>query len=100
MTKLSKYHDLVSKLDEDKVVAIVGLIDLKTEDDMDKVLNKLDTIESKIDARLDSLESKLDAKISSLKSSVNMIRWWIVSVAGIAIGLSTYFVRLILTTLS
>ncbi|EOF9462623.1 hypothetical protein ACHZSJ_002201, partial [Neisseria gonorrhoeae] len=51
--------------------AIVALIDLKTEDDMEKVLNKLDFMTQNFDARLDAFEKSVDARISSFEKSVD-----------------------------
>ncbi len=75
MTELSKVEALASRLEEKDRLAIAGLIDLKTDEDRDKVLGKLDTIESKFDAKFDAfaskfdaLESKFDAKFDTLES--------------------------------
>ncbi|MEZ7416244.1 hypothetical protein, partial [Neisseria gonorrhoeae] len=46
-------------------------IDLKTEDDMEKVLNKLDFMTQNFDARLDAFEKSVDARISSFEKSVD-----------------------------
>ncbi|MGY0400045.1 MAG: hypothetical protein ACWIPH_08995 [Ostreibacterium sp.] len=62
---------------------LVALIDIKTETDMQAVLNKLDSIESKFDAKFDAIESKFDA----LDSKIDNIRWFILGSIAIA-GLS------------
>ena len=71
MVNLSKLEALALQLNEKERLAIAGLIDLKTEDDMDKVLNKLDAIESKFDAKFDAFDAKfdaVDAKFDAIKS--------------------------------
>jgi archaellum component FlaC len=40
--------------------AVLKLIDLKTENDMDKVLSKIDARFDRIDARFEKMEDKLD----------------------------------------
>lgn len=94
MTKLSKYHELVSQLDKDNVVAIIGLIDLKTEEDMDKVLNKLDAMDQKFEARLDAMDQKFEAKFDAMDHKISSIKWWLVSIATISLGIIVAFLRL------
>ena len=50
MPTLSEKHELLSSLNRQDAAAIVALIDLKTEDDMEKVLNKLDFMAKRLDA--------------------------------------------------
>ena len=66
MTELSKVEALASQLDEKDRLAIAGLIDLKTDDDRDKVLRKLDTIESRFDAKFEAMDIKFDAKFEAM----------------------------------
>ena len=84
MVNLSKLEALALQLNEKERLAIAGLIDLKTEDDMDKVLNKLDAIESKFDAKFDTIESKFDAKFDAVDAKFDTLerrfsdfRWFI-----------------------
>ncbi|EMT8027864.1 hypothetical protein LQ018_002238, partial [Neisseria gonorrhoeae] len=56
MPTLSEKHEVLSGLNRQDAAAIVALIDLKTEDDMEKVLNKLDFMTQNFDARLDAFE--------------------------------------------
>ena len=74
MVNLSKLEALALQLNEKERLAIAGLIDLKTEDDMDKVLNKLDAIESKFDAKFDTIESKFDAKFDAVDAKFDAIK--------------------------
>ncbi|MFV0880207.1 hypothetical protein ACNHNY_05085, partial [Neisseria gonorrhoeae] len=62
---------VLSGLNRQDAAAIVALIDLKTEDDMEKVLNKLDFMTQNFDARLDAFEKSVDARISSFEKSVD-----------------------------
>ena len=88
MPKLTETQELVSRLKPEEAAAIVALIDMKTEDDMDRVLNRLDVIDARlgsleksVDARLTSLEKSVDARFNSLEKSVdarfNMLYWLI-----------------------
>ncbi len=56
---------------------ILTFRNIKTEDDMDKVLNRLDAMESKFEARLDAMDSKFDAKFDALDSKIDNTRWFI-----------------------
>ncbi|WP_118997999.1 hypothetical protein [Neisseria polysaccharea] len=71
MPTLSEKHEVLSGLNRQDAAAIVALIDLKTEDDMEKVLNKLDFMTKNFDARLDAFEKSVDARISSFEKSVD-----------------------------
>ena len=71
MPKLSQTQAHISRLKPKEAAAIVALIDLKTEDDMDRVLNKLDVMQNRLDARLGSLEKSVDARLTSLEKSVD-----------------------------
>ena len=78
MPTLSEKHEVLSGLNRQDAAAIVALIDLKTEDDMEKSLNKLDSMTKNFDARLDGLDTRirsfeqsLDARISSFEKSLD-----------------------------
>ena len=71
MPTLSEKHKVLSGLNRQDAAAIVALIDLKTEDDMEKVLNKLDFMTQNFDARLDAFEKSVDARFSSFEKSVD-----------------------------
>ena len=71
MPTLSEKHEVLSGLNRQDAAVIVALIDLKTEDDMEKVLNKLDFMTKNFDARLDAFEKSVDARISSFEKSVD-----------------------------
>jgi len=64
-------HKVLSGLNRQDAAAIVALIDLKTEDDMEKSLNKLDSMTKNFDARLDAFEKSLDTRISSFEKSLD-----------------------------
>lgn len=71
MPTLSEKHEVLSGLNRQDAAAIVALIDLKTEDDMEKVLNKLDFMTQNFDARISSFEKSVDARFSSFENSVD-----------------------------
>lgn len=73
MTQLSTVVGLVGKLPEEQREAIAGLIDLKTEGDMDKLLARFDAFEAKIDA----MEQKFEAKFDSLNNKITTTQWFI-----------------------
>ncbi len=77
MSNLTNIFNQLQKLKTNQTEAIVALIDIKTEDDMDKVLNRLDAMESKFEARLDAMDSKFDAKFDALDSKIDNTRWFI-----------------------
>ena len=97
MPTLSEKHEVLSGLNRQDAAAIVALIDLKTEDDMEKVLNKLDFMTKNFDARLDAFEKSVDARFSSFEKSVdarfsaidtkiNAIYWFIGIMTTIAVA--------------
>lgn len=53
---LENVNQVIKKLPDDSQDAIVELISLKTEDDMDKVLNKLTSMEAKFDTKIEALK--------------------------------------------
>ncbi|MDG6897890.1 hypothetical protein A6A19_07865 [Actinobacillus delphinicola] len=81
--------------------AIVNLIQLKTEADMDRVLNKLDSMEAKLDAKLEAfdvkleaMENKFDAKLetfdakleamdSKFEARLEAMRWLLMAIIAI-----------------
>ena len=71
MPTLSEKHEVLSGLNRQDAAAIVALIDLKTEDDMEKSLNKLDSMTKNFDARLDAFEKSLDTRIRSFEQSLD-----------------------------
>ena len=73
MPTLSEKHEVLSGLNRQDAAAIVALIDLKTEDDMEKVLNKLDFMTK----RLDAFEKSVDTRFSAIDTKINAIYWFI-----------------------
>ena len=94
MPTLSEKHEVLSGLNRQDAAAIVALIDLKTEDDMEKVLDKLDFMSKNFDARLDAFEKSVDARISSLEKNVdtkiNAIYWFIGIMTTIAVAAAKF----------
>lgn len=69
MSQLSKTNALLENLPENNRQAIAGLIDLKTEGDVERVLNKLDSF----DARLDVLEIKMEQKFELIDERFKLV---------------------------
>ena len=112
MPKLTEAAELLDRLPEDSKQAIAALIDLKVEDNMDKVLNKLDSmtetfnarfellektvdvrlkaLDEKIDAGLKNLDDKIDTKFDALTHRINAIYWFIGAVVTLAVAVLRY----------
>ena len=101
MSKLTETAELLDRLPEDSKQAITALIDLKVEDNMDKVLNKLDSmtetfnarfelLEKTVDVRLKALDDKIDTKFDALTHQINAIYWFIGAVVTLAVAVLRY----------
>ena len=101
MSKLTETAELLDRLPEDSKQAIAALIDLKVEDNMDKVLNKLDSmtetfnarfelLEKTVDVRLKALDDKIDTKFDALTHRINAIYWFIGAVVTLAVAVLRY----------
>ena len=101
MSKLTETAELLDRLPEDSKKAITALIDLKVEDNMDKVLNKLDSmtetfnarfelLEKTVDVRLKALDDKIDTKFDALTHRINAIYWFIGAVVTLAVAVLRY----------
>jgi genome sequencing data, contig C324 len=71
-------YELINKLDPQSRTAIIALIDIKAEEQMeavasklDLVMNKIDALDQKIDAKINALDQKIDSKIDSLEKICN-----------------------------
>lgn len=58
MSNMSNIHELASQLGENSN-AILELIDIKTEDDMDKILSRLDSIRNDLNIRMDNIQREV-----------------------------------------
>ena len=74
MPTISQMYELINKLDPQSRTAIIALIDIKAEEQMeavasklDLVMNKIDALDQKIDAKINALDQKIDSKIDSLE---------------------------------
>ena len=101
MSKLTEAAELLDQLPAESRRAITTLIDLKTEDNMDKVLNKLDSmtetfnarfelLEKPVDVRLKALDDKIDTKFDALTHRINAIYWFIGAVVTLAVAVLRY----------
>ena len=90
MPTLSEKHEVLSGLNRQDAAAIVALIDLKTEDDMEKVLNKLDFMTKNFDARLDAFEKSVDARFSAIDTKINAIYWFIGITTTVAVAAAKF----------
>ena len=86
MPTLSEKHEVLSGLNRQDAAAIVALIDLKTEDDMEKVLNKLDFMTK----RLDAFEKSVDARFSAIDTKINAIYWFIGITTTVAVAAAKF----------
>jgi len=71
-------YELINKLDPQSRTAIIALIDIKAEEQMeavasklDLVMNKIDALDQKIDAKINALDQKINSKIDSLEKICN-----------------------------
>ena len=78
MPTISQMYELINKLDPQSRTAIIALIDIKAEEQMeavasklDLVMNKIDALDQKIDAIFNALVKKIAAKIDSLEKICN-----------------------------
>ena len=101
MSKLTEAAELLDQLPAESKQAITALIDLKVEDNMDKVLNKLDSmtetfnarfelLEKTVDVRLKALDDKIDTKFDALTHRINAIYWFIGAVVTLAVAVLRY----------
>ena len=101
MSKLTEAAELLDQLPAESRRAITTLIDLKTEDNMDKVLNKLDSmtetfnarfelLEKTVDVRLKALADKIDTELDALTHRINAIYWFIGAVVTLAVAVLRY----------
>ena len=91
--KTNDINDLAEQLDEKSRSSILKLIDLKTESDMEKILERIDAkfahIDARfahIDAKFDSMDAKfnsIDSKLTHLEKSIGDVRWIIVIAGGL-----------------
>lgn len=78
MPTISQMYELINKLDPQSRTAIIALIDIKAEEQMeavasklDLVMNKIDALDQKIDAKINALDQKINSKIDSLEKICN-----------------------------
>ena len=74
MASLSQLYELASNIEPQSRTAIIALIDIKAEEQMESVTAKLDLVLNKIDAldkRIDALDKKIDSKVDSLEKICN-----------------------------
>ena len=57
--KTSQFAEQLENLPKDQKMAILGIIDLKVENDMEKVLHKLDSMEKSINSRFESMDTRI-----------------------------------------
>ena len=70
--KLNKLNEDIKKLElpEKQKNAILQLIDIKTEQEMEKVLNRFDAIKEVMQSEISSIKESMQSEISSIKESV------------------------------
>lgn len=70
MSNMSNIYQLASELGE-KGDAILKLIDAKTEDDMDKILSRLDSIRDDLNVRMDNIQRELNVRMDNIQREVS-----------------------------
>ena len=82
--ELKDFNDHIKNIPENQREGVLNLIDMKTNDNLEKVLNaithlenKVDTLESKMDTKINALEIKMDTKINAI--------YWVLGVIGATI---------------
>ncbi len=80
--ELKDFNDHIKNIPENQREGVLNLIDMKTNDNLEKVLNaithlenKVDTLESKMDTKINALEIKMDTKINALEAKISTIYW-------------------------
>ncbi|VEJ09401.1 DUF1640 domain-containing protein [Actinobacillus delphinicola] len=71
MVDFNKIAENLKAIPSEEQKAIVNLIQLKTEADMDRVLNKLNSMEAKFDAKFEAFDAKLEVFDTKLKAMEN-----------------------------
>lgn len=71
--RLTELNRLIDQLNESDKVAIIALIDAKTEADMREVMQKLDSMGEALKAQIAGVEAKMDARFASVDSRMNGI---------------------------
>lgn len=99
---LTELNQLIMQLNEHDRIAIIALIDAKTEADMTNIVQKLDALgdalkaqiaamDTKLEARIASLEKISDERFNSLEKRLTFMQWCMLagfSVLGLLITLS------------
>lgn len=88
---INKLNNATSKLDEKNRAAIIETINLKTENDMEKVLEKMDAKFLQMESMFGGIRaelSKIDSKFAHVEDKIDTMKW----VIGIAWGVLTLFV--------
>ena len=87
--QLNEVNDVVNELDEKNRSAILKLIDLKTETDMEKVLEKFDSRFAIIDSKFDSKFNAIDNRLNSFEQKEALTQklvWGVIVTIGVAIA--------------
>lgn len=98
---MNKINDASDQLDKKNKKAILDVINLKVEDDMKDILNKMDSMFAKFDGKLAQIESKFDSKFAQIETRfetkfehvearISTIYW----VIGLSVGLSTALIAI------
>ncbi|SUO96772.1 hypothetical protein [Suttonella ornithocola] len=73
MANLSNIHQLIEQLNQNDRSAIIALIDLKMEGDMQQVLNKLDVMAHNINAKFSAMDAKFEAKLDAVNARFDAV---------------------------
>ena len=99
---LENISENLKNLPDDQEKSILAIIDHKTEQDMEKVLNKFDVIKESMQAKMESMQAKMDsmqfeihAIKDSMQSEIQSIRYFI-TIGFSIIGLLIVIVSIVL----
>lgn len=80
---LDELNVAIGDMDEKNRAAIISVINLKTESDMEKALAKMESMFAQIDARFEHLENKMDSKFAHIEDKISTMKWVIYIAGGI-----------------
>jgi hypothetical protein len=81
MSKLTEKYEALSGLDDKQKRAIIDLIDIKTDIEMQAALSEFRAEFAKLETTISSVEKKIESKISSLEKLV----WGILVAVALAV---------------
>lgn len=72
---ISEITQEINKIPQEQREAVSNLIDLKTNENMEKVIQEIRRLEDKFDNKFSAMEGKFDAKFEAVDSKFSTIFW-------------------------